>query len=244
MISGFSFIHNALTGGYPLKEAILQVRPFVDEIVIVDMESDDGTRELLKSLGVKIIEGKWGDKAGETLKAAHDLYKECSYDTILHFEADEVFDTSLLKIVSNLVLMGQQDIAVYRLQLEQNFQRCRWYPELVHRIFPKNSDTTKNGHTTDRHKEALYLAPENGFLWDCTNCFKDNWISRVKQQAELWNNEPNLKRVPIHFTHSVDLTLNELEAYLAEEHWAWKTTPFNIPKILRPLVGKKRYNPL
>jgi hypothetical protein len=26
-------------------------------------------------------------------------------------------------------------------------------------------------------------------------------------------------------------------------HWEWKTTPFDIPEILRPLVGMVKYEP-
>jgi hypothetical protein len=33
-ISGFTFIHNAISSGYP----------YVDEMVVVDMQSTDGTR--------------------------------------------------------------------------------------------------------------------------------------------------------------------------------------------------------
>ena len=47
-LSGFTFIHNAITNGLPVFEAIKAVQPFVDEMVVVDMGSTDGTRELLR----------------------------------------------------------------------------------------------------------------------------------------------------------------------------------------------------
>ena len=49
-VSGFTFVHNALAGGYPVAEAIAAVKPHVDEVVAVDMGSDDGTREVLDRL--------------------------------------------------------------------------------------------------------------------------------------------------------------------------------------------------
>ena len=134
------------------------------------------------------------------------------------------------------------NILVYRLQIEQNFQRIRWYPELVHRIFTKGS-TQKDGHTSKQHHNGLtnyeILGPDKGFLWDITNCFKWNWLNRVNQQAELWNEEPQYKMVGLHSFNTIlgDECLKNLGA----EHWTWTTTPFNIPEILKPLVGKKRY---
>jgi len=262
-ISGFTFVHNAIESGYPIFEAMHAVKDYVDEIVIVDMESTDSTRAFLDlyAQGVKemknfmgggepsirILDGKWGNQAGETLKKAHSLYKECSGDIILHFEADEVYDDRLLKDIVRMANAHKPitDIAVHRLQIEQNFQRCRWYPELVHRVFPRDSDTVKNGHTTNRHSHTYNVGPHYGFLWDITNCFRDNWPNRVKKQAELWHNQPeNYFRVPLHALQEPQLVgACQIDKFLNEPHWTWKSTPFDIPSILKPLVGMVKYEP-
>lgn len=238
-VSGFTYIHNAIAGGYPLLEAIHSVIDYVDEMVVVDCASTDGTRKLLDRLGVRIIDGEWGSEAGETLKKAHALHTLCEGDVIVHFEADEIFDRDLIREVNLQIECGNYDLAVWRLQLEQNFQRCRWYPEPVHRVFPKGS-VTKDGHTTTRHKDAHQIAPEWGYLWDCASCFRDNWKTRFEQQARLWgHSEPIYRRVPLHFLQEpVDF---DVEAFLSEPQWTWQTTPFDIPEILRPLVGKTKY---
>lgn len=242
--SGFSFVHNAIAGGYPIREAIEAIKDYVDEIVIVDCQSDDGTRTLLDKLGVRIIDGEWGHQAGETLAAAHALHTECKYNTIVHFEADEVYDHNLIREIAIEIDMGNYDLSVWRLQLEQNFQRCRWYPELVHRVFPKGS-VSKQGHTTTRHSDAKSIDQRWGYLWDVTNCFRDNWINRTRQQAELWMNEPiqeQFRRVPLHFLQ--DPLDFDVEAFLREPQWTWTMTPFNIPEVLRPLVGRTKYTEL
>jgi glycosyltransferase involved in cell wall biosynthesis len=253
-ISGFTFIHNALAGGYPIVEAIRSVEPHVDEMVIVDMQSTDGTRELLEEMELKstqdfkcsfrILNGEWGNQAGATLRAAHNLYRQCVGDIIIHFEGDEVYERGLLENIIHLIDQGVTDIAVYRLQLEQNFQRCRWYPEPVHRVFPRLSHTRKEGHTTDRHEQATVLGPENGYLWDITNCFRDNWLARVEQQAKLRGAELQYLMTPIHAMLPAEVSEIEAKQWLyAGRHWEWTTTPFNIPEILKPLVGKVKYEP-
>lgn len=243
-ISGFTFVHNALTGGYPLREAVRAVAPYVDDVVAVDMQSTDGTRAVLESLGCRIIDGQWGTKSELTLRKAHALHTECRHDQILHFEADEVWDDRLVYTAVTMASNGLPSLSVHRLQVEQNFQRVRWYPELVHRVFQKgqaHKDPTR-GHTTEEHESALPIGPEFGFLWDVTNCFRDQFVARARQNAALWEQEPNFKRVPIHSHMPLhQMSEAEIESFLAEPHWTWTDTPLAIPAILKPLVGKVRY---
>jgi hypothetical protein len=242
-ISGFTFIHNALHGGYPIVEAIAAVRPYVGEIVVVDMESDDGTRELLENLDVRILDGYWEPGyPGRCLANAHALHKQCAGDVIVHFEADEVFSRRLIDACIWYVRdYDALNLSVWRLQVEQNFQRIRWYPELVHRVFPRLAGTIKQGHTTNHHGNAAGVHPAYGFLWDVTNCFRDNWRGRVEQQAELWGSTPSLLIVPLHAKHA--LFPDSVDEFLAQPHWTWRATPLDIPDILKPLVGKTRYEP-
>jgi hypothetical protein len=257
--SGFTFIHNAIESGYPIVEAIRTVQPYVDEIVVVDMQSTDGTRKLLEELAtihiydnpgrnrtipLKIIDGSWGNQAGETLRQAHSRYRQCNGDIIIHFEADEVYDPKLLENIIHLIKCGVEDVAVHRLQLEQNFQRCRWYPEPVHRVFPRLAHTRKDGHTTDRHSQATILGPECGYLWDITNCFRDNWMNRVEKQAELRNEEPRYLMTPIHCVLPAEISEVEAQRWIyGGRHWEWQNTPFAIPEVLKPLVGMVKYEP-
>ena len=250
-ISGFTFVHNALDGGYPIIEAIRAVQHYVSEVVVVDMQSTDGTRELLEGRygeryegKVKIIDGYWGNKGGETLREAHSQYIQCSGDVIIHFEADEVYDDNLIRTIINFIRTGITDMSVYRLQLEQNFQRCRWYPEPVHRVFEKHSNTRKEGHTTNRHDLAKVINSEYGLLWDITNCFRDNWLNRVNKQAELRNETPQYLMAGLHCLHNAVVKNEENAQFrMTDNHWTWRRTPFDIPKILKLLVGMTKYEP-
>jgi glycosyltransferase involved in cell wall biosynthesis len=260
--SGFTFIHNALDGGYPIAEAIHAIQTYVDEVVVVDCASTDGTGELLerladtpiydifgrnKTIPLRIIGGKWGSQAGETLRQAHSKYIECDGDVIVHFEADEVYSDRLIRSVVSYIKAGRPDdchLSVMRLQLEQNFQRCRWYPEPVHRIFPRLSGARKEGHTTDQHERSFLLTEKSGYLWDITNCFRDNWFNRVEAQAKLRGEQPNYLMVGHHCNWQVNLSENDArQRVYSSKHWTWTRTPFNIPEILIPLVGQVKYEP-
>lgn len=258
-LSGFTFVHDALNGGYPIVEAIRAVQPYVDEMVIVDCASTDGTRDLLEEMAAQpvydvnrekivpliILNGEWGNQAGETLRQAHSKYIECSGDVIVHFEADEVYDDSLIrKIRSHAKISEDCHLAVMRLQLEQNFQRCRWYPESVHRVFPRLANVRKDGHTTDQHSKAFQLEGKSGYLWDITNCFRDNWFGRVEQQAKLRGANPQYVFTPIHTLHKSEYSGDEARQIIyGSREWTRTSTPFRIPEILRPLVGATKYEP-
>ncbi len=49
-VTGFTFIRNAITNDYPIKEAILSILPLCDDFVVALGNSTDETAELVKSI--------------------------------------------------------------------------------------------------------------------------------------------------------------------------------------------------
>jgi len=246
-ISGFCFGHNCVEGGYPVKEAIMAAHPFVDEVVAVDMESTDGTRALLASLPCRVLDSEWGEdnwrleRGDQVLVKAFRLNRECAGDVIVMFEADEVYDWTLLQEVVRRVRAGATDLAVHRVQLTQSFQRCKWYPHTVHRIFPRGGGSYSDNPVA--HPSGIEVVdPGHGSLWDVSDCFRDNHEARRKNQSELWGTPRNLT-VPEHFLQPTEVSEQEVEDSLKQPYWTWKRTPFRIPSVLEPLVGMTRYDP-
>jgi len=223
-------------------ESIEAVRDYVDEIVVIDMQSIDGTWEILKKLGVNRFISSWPHYPNprDTLNHAFEMHVECCRgDTIIFFEADEVYDDSLLQAIRWEIIIGRTNLAVYRLQLEQNFQRCRWYPIPVHRVFPRGEGSYVQ-HPTNCPSDAHILAASNGFLWDISQCFRDNIEGRRQAHREIFGTTRRLF-VPEHFTQSAEVSEEEERELLRGPQWQWTGTPFNIPSILKPLVGVTNY---
>ncbi len=236
-ISGFTFGHNLIEGGFPFVESISAVRPFVDEIIAVDIESTDGTFNILDKLCDKVLTSSWDGR--DTTPRAFLKHIECKGDIIIFFEADEVYDDNLLSEVLWAIERGHFHLGVWRLQLEANFQRCKWYPIPVHRIFPKE-EGTYHLDPVGCPSNAYVLPPSAGYLWDISGCFRDNWFARKKNQAEIWGESRHLM-VRQHYLESVEIGVIEEENFLNEPYWLWQSTPFSIPDILKPLLGKTRY---
>lgn len=67
-VVGFTFIRNALTYDYPIREAILSILPLCGEVVVAVGNSTDATRELIASIApgrIRIIDTIWDDALRE-----------------------------------------------------------------------------------------------------------------------------------------------------------------------------------
>ena len=105
-ISGFSFVKNAVKLFYPVAESIRSALPLVDEFVIVCGDSDDGTTELIRSIGdpkIRIIETVW-DKNHFVHGAVNAVQTNialdaCTGDWCFYLQADEVLHERYIEVL-------------------------------------------------------------------------------------------------------------------------------------------------
>lgn len=106
-ISGFTFVRNAVKLDYPVAEAIRSVLPLCDEVVVAVGDCNDGTRELIQSLGdkIRIIDTVWDESireggtvlAQETDKAKAEI--DSQSDWLLYIQADECIHEDYIPIL-------------------------------------------------------------------------------------------------------------------------------------------------
>jgi len=107
-VSGFSFIKNAVSFGYPVVESIRSVLPLCDEFVIAAGDSTDGTRRLIENINdsrVKIIDTVWDENlrtggkvlAAETNKAFAAIARDSDWG--FYIQGDEVIHEKYLDTV-------------------------------------------------------------------------------------------------------------------------------------------------
>ncbi len=225
MITAFCFTHNSITKGEPIVESITQIESYVNQVLVVDMESTDITRDVLRNLNVDIL------TSTNNVNQAFMLHEQAKFDQILLFYPNEIYDILLLDEIKDLLSIGGiRDISVLKLVIEQNFQRIRWYPEPVHRVFKKGTVELKDNTTNKTHlKRLVHIDDNKGYLWSCQNCFLDNVL----------NNKVD-RLVPAHFIKDNHFDEQRIKTSI---HWRKKNTPIKIPNILKPLVGKRIYTP-
>lgn len=96
-VSGFTICKNIVKFDYPIVEAIRSALPLVDEFVVNVGRSDDGTLDLIRSIGsekIRIVESVWDDVRGEGgaifAKQTNLALSHCTGEWGLYLQADEV----------------------------------------------------------------------------------------------------------------------------------------------------------
>ena len=109
-VCGFTIVRNAIKYGYPVVESIKSILPLCDQMVVAVGNSDDGTLEVIKSIGnrkIVIIETEWDDtlKVGgrvlavETDKALDAITDE--FDWCFYIQADELVHEKFHAIIQS-----------------------------------------------------------------------------------------------------------------------------------------------
>lgn len=106
-------------GAKVIGETIKSFAGLTDDILIYDNGSIDGTQEIVRQSGAKLIEGSW-EGFGRTKNKANEMAK---YDWILSLDADEAIDGELKRNLLQLDL--GDDKKVYEFKFK-NFLGNTW----------------------------------------------------------------------------------------------------------------------
>jgi glycosyltransferase involved in cell wall biosynthesis len=116
-ISGFTYVRNGFTFGYPFLASIKSLLPIVDELVVVVGDSHDGTREAVERIGdrkLKIVDTVWDEesrKSGKVfaeqsnLALSHATGKWC-----FHLQVDEVLHESAKNIIIEAIELADENV--------------------------------------------------------------------------------------------------------------------------------------
>lgn len=99
-ISGYICVRNAIDLDYCVREAALSLIPVVDELVLCDGESTDGTRDIISGLAaldsrVRVITYPWPNPERDIhfwVNWLNFARLQLAYDTQLELDADEILD--------------------------------------------------------------------------------------------------------------------------------------------------------
>ena len=109
-ISGFTIASNAIRFDYPVVESIKSVLPIVDEFVVNVGPDEDGTLNLIESIGdpkIKIIRSQWNpklDTGGYVFAQQTNIALfNCSGSWAFYLQADEVIHEDDLPLIMECV---------------------------------------------------------------------------------------------------------------------------------------------
>ncbi|MBP2682130.1 MAG: hypothetical protein H6Q83_202 [Deltaproteobacteria bacterium] len=123
-VSGFTIVRNAIALEYPLVESILSILPIVDEYIVLVGRSEDGTLDLVRSIGspkIRIVENEWKDSVQKSGFFFRDLtnlaLQECTGDWAFYLQADEVIHEDDLPELQRLMRENLGNPVIRAIQL-------------------------------------------------------------------------------------------------------------------------------
>lgn len=137
--SNISVVINTLNEEKNLARALASVKKIADEIVVVDMHSDDKTVSIAKEFGAKVFSF---ERRNYVEPARNFAISKASCDWVLILDADEEVSKELANKL--LEISKTQDVSVWRLPRKNIIfgkwmQHARWWPDYNIRFFKKDS---------------------------------------------------------------------------------------------------------
>lgn len=200
-ISGFTFCRNVVKYDYPLVESIRSILPIVDEFIVNVGRCEDGTMELVCSIGhpkIRIIESVWDD----TLRTGGLVYSQqtnialshCTGDWAFYLQADEVVhEDDLASIVGamqrNLVNPAVKGLLFRYVHFVGDYWSTNpWFYHKAVRIIRNTREVESCGDAVGFHLMATgqylqsgpkeWLAPSGGRV------FHYGWVKDPKTMLE------------------------------------------------------------
>jgi glycosyltransferase involved in cell wall biosynthesis len=118
-----------------IGEALAAVKPFCDEMIVVDTGSRDETKAIVARLGARVVEQAWTDDFSAARNRSLD---EARGDFAIVLDADEIIDAECGRQVREAI-RRPGTMGVF-LPIVNRFEDGRTLPALILRVFPLRKD--------------------------------------------------------------------------------------------------------
>lgn len=207
-VSGFTFCRNAVKYDYPVVESIRSVLPLCDEFIVNVGRCEDGTLELIRSIGdpkIRIIESIWD----ESLRKDGLIYSQqtnialaqCKGDWAFYIQADEVVHEDDLPVLRQSMEQHLGNRAVkgllfrYLHFVADYWSTNPWFYHKAVRIIRNNGEVESCGDAVGFHfkptRQYLQSGPKEWLAHSGAMIFHYGWVKdpetlleKKREQAE------------------------------------------------------------
>jgi glycosyltransferase involved in cell wall biosynthesis len=213
-ISGFTFIRNGNSLGYPFAASIKSLLPLCDELIVNVPHSTDGTLESVRAINdpkVRILESEWDEKqrtAGLALSHHTNLaLKQCTGDWCVYIQGDEVLHEATLPAMRSAMEREYDQPQVQGLLVDYTHfygsywtYACSfgWYQQEV-RVVRRDPDIGSRGdaqgfRTLDGRK--LRVKKSGGHYCHYGHALHPD-MARIKLQnlSRLWHDDASVEKI-------------------------------------------------
>ena len=200
-VSGFTFVRNAVKYDYPVVASIKSILPLCDEVIVSVGNCEDGTLELIQSIGspkIKIFHSVWDDslkEGGRVLAVETDkAYAHVSADAdwAFYIQADEVVHEQDYDAIRAAMQKYRDDKRVEGLLFRYTHffgsydyigDSRTWYQNEIRIIRnDKRVSSYRDAQGFRKEGEKLHVKPVNARMYHY------GWVKDPKVQAKKVNN--------------------------------------------------------
>ncbi len=201
-----SVVINTLNEEQNLPRVLASVRGLADEIIVVDMQSDDGTVKIAKEAGARVYEHK---KTGYVEPARNFAISKATGEWILILDADEELNQELRDRIREIVNSQAGGADYYRIARKNIIfgkwiEHSGWWPDYNIRLFKKGKVTWN---------EIIHSVPTT------TGEGKD--LPAEEQFAIIHNNYPDLNSYLERMNRYTSIQLKLLQQD-GKYHFVWR----------------------
>ncbi|AGK58421.1 family 2 glycosyl transferase [Hyphomicrobium denitrificans 1NES1] len=228
-----------------IARTIRSVRSWVDEVVVVDSGSSDGTIAIARAEGARVIVQPWLGFGGQKRFAE----EQCRHDWVLNLDADEVVPADLRREIITLLRSGAPANVAYGMPIHivypgQNkprmWARDNWYARLYDRSVVRFRDScVHDSVVTDGHSVGRLKAPIHHYSirsFDHMRTKLDERMSLAAAHARPRNRSLTFARLLVEFP------MNFYKYYIVRRHftggimglrYATVLSSFRVAKVYR-----------
>jgi len=196
-VSGFTFCRNVVKYDYPVVESIRSILPIVDEFIVNVGRCEDGTLELIRSIGdpkIRIVESVWD----ESLKKDGLIYSQqtnialaqCTGDWAVYVQGDEVIHEQDLPALARAMKANLDNRSVrgllfrYLHFMGDYWSLNPWFYHRAVRVIRNNGEIESCGDAVGFHLKAtrqyLQSGPKEWLADSGARMFHYGWVKEPK----------------------------------------------------------------
>lgn len=205
-----------------IARTIRSVRSWVDEVVVVDSGSSDGTIAIAQAEGARVVVQPWLGFGGQKRFAE----EQCRHDWVLNLDADEVVPAALRREIIALLRSGTPANVAYGMPIHivypgqskpRMWARDNWYVRLYDRSMVRFRDSCVHDTVvTDGHSVGRLEAPVHHYSirsFDHMRAKLDERMSLSAAHARPRNRSLTFARLLIEFP------MNFYKYYIVRRHF-------------------------